>query len=365
MPTSSIGPSRPSTYAAVVAEGRDPQVRHGDQGRAGRDQRAYAEPLDQPRGDPRGGEDQQGQRQEREAGAEGAVPEHALHELHGEEEERELRSDEQRHHRDRTDAHPAAQQLRSGAAGQPYAAGGRRTSRAARPRRRTRRACRPEVQPWSGALMKPNTRLAEPSVAMTAPATSKRARWRSVSATSRRTSEQHDDAERDVDQQRPAPRGVAGQHAAEQQADRGAGRGDRAEQGERLVAGGRVRCRGGEQRQHARGRNGGADALERPGRDQQLGGGGQPTEEGGRGEHGQAGHERATTTEDVAEAAAEEQQSAEGQGVAVQHPRQGRGGEAEVAADVGEGDVHDSHVEDEHELDGEDERQSEGALHLR
>ena len=44
-----------------------------------------------------------------------------------------------------------------------------------------------EVQPWSGALMKPKTRLAEPRVAVTAPVTSKRPGWRGVSSTKRCT----------------------------------------------------------------------------------------------------------------------------------------------------------------------------------
>lgn len=45
-----------------------------------------------------------------------------------------------------------------------------------------------EDQPWSGALMNPKTRPAEPSVAVTAPTTSKRPRWRGVSVTKRGTS---------------------------------------------------------------------------------------------------------------------------------------------------------------------------------
>ena len=64
-------PEQVHCVRAVLVDPGQPQVRGADQDGAGHDQRSYAEALDQPRGDPRGREDQQGQREEREAGARG------------------------------------------------------------------------------------------------------------------------------------------------------------------------------------------------------------------------------------------------------------------------------------------------------
>ena len=51
-----------------------------------------------------------------------------------------------------------------------------------------------------------------------------------------------------------------------------------------------------------------------------------------------------------AEPSAEEQEAAEREQVGVHHPRQRRLGEPEVVADRGQRDVHDRHVDDDHQV---------------
>ena len=140
---------------------------------------------------------------------------------------------------------------------------------------------------------------------------------------------EHEDADRHVDQQGPAPRAEVGDHAAEQQADGAAAHADGGEQGERPVARRLVGGAGGEQGEYAGGGQRGADALGRAGRDQLAGRLGEPTQERGHGEQREADLEDAEPAEHVAEPAAGEQQTAEGQRVAVEDPGQGRRSEAE------------------------------------
>jgi hypothetical protein len=187
--------------------------------------------------------------------------------------------------------------------------------------------------------MKPNTRHVEP--ARTARGLGHEARHHG----------EHQQADRHVDEQRPAPGGVAGERAAEQQPEGPAGRGHRAEQCERPVAGGRGLGRGGDQREHVGRRDGRADALQRAGADQQAGGRGEPAEERAEGEDRDPGEEGTTTAEHVTDPAAEQQQPAEGERVGVEHPGEGGGAEPEVVADPRQRHVHHGHVEDQHQLD--------------
>src|SRR4051794_19448959 len=81
----------------------------------------------------------------------------------------------------------------------------------------------------------------------------------------------------------------------------------------------------------------------------------EPGHERGAREERHAGHEHPAAAEQVTGAAAEQQEAAEQQRVGADDPLQPRGGEAEVRLDVGKRDVHDRHVEDDHELgQGED-----------
>ena len=77
---------------------------------------------------------------------------------------------------------------------------------------------------------------------------------------------------------------------------------------------------------------------------------GEAAEERGDAEQDQAGHEHAPPAEQVGEAAAEQQEAAEGQRVGVDDPGQVVLGEVEGAADRRQRDVHDRGVEDDDEL---------------
>ena len=128
------------------------------------------------------------------------------------------------------------------------------------------------------------------------------------------------DGDRHVDQQRPAPGGVLGQHAAEDEADGGAAAGDAAVDAEGagpllgLGEGDR------EQREGGGGHDGGEGALQGPGAEEHGRVLGQPAEGRGAGEAEQADDEHPLAPEVVGDAAAEQQQAAEGQGVGGQHP---------------------------------------------
>ena len=132
--------------------------------------------------------------------------------------------------------------------------------------------------------------------------------------------------------QAPAPGQVLGQRAAEQQAHRAAGRGDRPVDGERLGAvlrrgerGGQQRQRGGHQQRRERAlagprgdQHGEVDRGAADGRDH--------------GEPGQAGQERDLAAEQVGQPAAEQQQAAERQRVGGDHPLPVHGGETAARA---------------------------------
>ena len=66
--------------------------------------------------------------------------------------------------------------------------------------------------------------------------------------------------------------------------------------------------------------------------------------------------------EEVAQPAAEQEEAAEGEQVGVDDPGERRLGEAEILADRRQGDAHDRHVEDDHQVAEaeDDERQPAG-----
>ena len=67
--------------------------------------------------------------------------------------------------------------------------------------------------------------------------------------------------------------------------------------------------------------------------------------------------EHPAPAEDVTGAAAEQQQAAERQRVGVQHPGQAGRGEVQAVGDARQGDVHHGHVENDHQLGAQDDRQ--------
>mgnify|MGYP000976989444 CR=1 FL=1 len=89
---------------------------------------------------------------------------------------------------------------------------------------------------------------------------------------------------------------------------------------------------------------------------------GEPAEQGGRGEQQDAAHEDAAPAQDVAGPAAEEQQTAEGQGVGADHPGEVGGAEFESVLDVRERDVHNRRVEYHHELAGRDDGERDAGM---
>ena len=206
---------------------------------------------------------------------------------------------------------------------------------------------RAEVQPCSGAPMSAQTSETAPRVAVTAPTMSNRPGRRGVSLDEARVSREHGEPDRHVDEQRPAPRAEVGDGAAEQQPQRHAARGDRAEERERPVAGRLVGGAGGEQGEHAGCGHRGADALQARGRRRASRG----SARGRRAREARVKTARPISNmrrrpKHVAEPAAEQQQAAEGEGVGVQHPGEPGRAEAEVGVDPGERDVHDGRVED-------------------
>jgi hypothetical protein len=76
---------------------------------------------------------------------------------------------------------------------------------------------------------------------------------------------------------------------------------------------------------------------------------GEPAEERGGGEERQARHEDVPAAQEVAESPGKQQQAAERDQVGVDRPRQARIREPEVVLDIRQGDVHDGHVEDDHQ----------------
>ena len=174
-----------------------------------------------------------------------------------------------------------------------------------------------------------------------------------------------DQADRHVDQEGQAPAVVGvehahvepGQPATEDQADGRTGAGHRGVHRERTGTRRAGRERGGDQRQGGRRGERRAETLQAPGAQQQDLALGETTEQRGDGEDGQAGHEDLAAAVEVAQSAAEEQQAAEGEGVAGDDPGEVRAGHVEVSADVGQSDVRDRGVEHHHELGDADQHQ--------
>ncbi len=86
---------------------------------------------------------------------------------------------------------------------------------------------------------------------------------------------------------------------------------------------------------------GGAQPLERPGRDQRLVTPREPAEQRADREDDEAAHEDASAPEDVGEPAAEQEEPSEDQGVGADHPLQVLLRKAEIQLDRRQGDVHD------------------------
>ncbi len=157
------------------------------------------------------------------------------------------------------------------------------------------------------------------------------------------------DADREVDEEDPVPIDRLRDHTPEQQADRRAGRGHEAEHADRLgPLPGLGEHRHDHSQDHGRGQRA-ADALDEPRDDQHgLALGGAAQRRGGD-EHREAGQEDVAASDQIPEPAGKEEQAAEGDQVGVDHPREIRLRESEIALDRRQRDVHDRHVEDDHQ----------------
>ena len=169
-------------------------------------------------------------------------------------------------------------------------------------------------------------------------------------------------ADRHVDEERPAPV-VLGEGPTEDEAD---GRTDARHGGVHAHGAVALLARGEGRRDEREGggrRDGGAGALDDARGDEHGLVDGEAADERGRGEEQDAGDEHPAAAEQVAEAAAEQQQAAEGEGVGVDDPREVRVAEPEVGLDVGQRDVDDGAVEHDHQLRAADdgEREAETA----
>jgi hypothetical protein len=105
-----------------------------------------------------------------------------------------------------------------------------------------------------------------------------------------------------------------------------------------------------QQREGSGGEHGAEGALQRARRDEHPEALRRAAEGGRTGEPEQAGDERPFAPEEVGDAPADQQQAAECQRVGRDHPLSVVVGEAQLALGGGKRDVHDRHVEDDHQL---------------
>jgi hypothetical protein len=92
---------------------------------------------------------------------------------------------------------------------------------------------------------------------------------------------------------------------------------------------------------------------------------GQAADQRRAGEHDQSRDQHPPAPQQIGHAAAEEQETAVGEDVAVDHPLQALLAEAEVALDRRQGDVQDRGVEHVHELDEAEQKQDRDAASRR
>ena len=173
-----------------------------------------------------------------------------------------------------------------------------------------------------------------------------------------------DDCDRDVDEEDPRPAQVRGQDAAEQDAHgRTAARGGPVD-AERDVALASLGVDRHQERQRGRREERAAEPLQRPEADQRRLRPREPAEKRAHGEERQPRDEEPAPPEDVGEPAAQQQRSAEHDRVGGDDPLQARLGEVEIRLDRRQRDVHDGHVEDDHELCDDDQCESGPAVGL-
>jgi hypothetical protein len=103
---------------------------------------------------------------------------------------------------------------------------------------------------------------------------------------------------------------------------------------------------------------GGTDALQEAGADQRALIRRQAAKRRGDRENEQPEQENAPASQEVAEPSGEQQQASEHDEEGVDHPRQVALGEMQVALDRRQGDIHDCHIEHDHQLREADNRET-------
>ena len=133
-----------------------------------------------------------------------------------------------------------------------------------------------------------------------------------VGADERVTERERERADREVDEEDPVPAQHLGEQAAGEQAEGPSGDRDEDVRAHRAGPLGGLGELGDDDREDHGGLGGGADALEQAGADQRPLGGGDAAQERRDRERDEAGEEHALAPDEVAEAAGQEQQAAEG-----------------------------------------------------
>ena len=172
-----------------------------------------------------------------------------------------------------------------------------------------------------------------------------------------RREREHERADRNVDEEDPRPAERARERAAEQHAGRAAAARDRAPDAEREVALAAFLERRRQDRQRGRREQRRAEPLQRAERDQRALRPGEAVEQRADREEREPDHEEPAAAEQVGHPSAEQQHAAEQDRVGGHDPLQALLAEVQVGLDRRQRDVHDRHVEHDHELCGDDHRQ--------
>ena len=167
------------------------------------------------------------------------------------------------------------------------------------------------------------------------------------------------DADGHVDEEDPGPGEQVGKDSAEQEADGSATDRDRSPDAHRLRAVRSFREGDGDDRERGRRDQRGAKPLQAAEDDEHLGRLREPVEQGRHREDDETHEEHALSPEQVARAAAEEQEAAEGQRICIDDPLQVGVRDLQVLLNRRQRDVHDGRVEHDHELRHADEHEHE------
>ena len=161
--------------------------------------------------------------------------------------------------------------------------------------------------------------------------------------------DQRGDADRHIHEEDPVPAQELGQDAAGEETDGAAADGDEHVGAHRLAALEGARELGDDDGDDHRGGERAADALDEAGRDEHGLAVGRSAGDGGEHEQGHAGQEHLLATDQVAEAAGEKEEAAEGDEVGVDDPGQAGLAEEKALLNVRERHVDDGAVEGVHE----------------